>query len=66
MQIDFGKTAEDSARHRAGFPPALFDRLQRIGIGKPGQRLLVLGTGTGTLARGFATGGCGVTGLDLA
>ncbi len=64
MQIDFGKTAQDYGRYRAGFPPPLFERLATFGIGVPGQRILDLGTGTGTLARGFALRGCQVTGLD--
>jgi SAM-dependent methyltransferase len=64
MQIDFGKTAQDYGRYRAGFPPALFDRLKTFGVGLRGQRVLDLGTGTGTLARGFALRGCHVTGLD--
>ncbi len=64
--VDFGKTAADYARHRAGFPAELFDRLQRFGVGQPGQRVLDLGTGTGTLARGFALRGCAVTAIDPA
>ena len=64
MQIDFGKTAHDYGRYRAGFPPAFFDRVATFGIGVVGQRVLDLGTGTGTLARGFALRGCQVTGLD--
>ncbi|MBI3245724.1 MAG: class I SAM-dependent methyltransferase [Deltaproteobacteria bacterium] len=64
MDIDFGKTAQDYGRHRAGFPDALFTRLAAFGIGSPEQRVLDLGTGTGTLARGFARRGCTVTGLD--
>ncbi|HXG22851.1 MAG TPA: methyltransferase domain-containing protein [Methylomirabilota bacterium] len=64
MNIDFGKTAQDYGRYRAGFPDELFTRLARFGIGLPGQRILDLGTGTGTLARGFARRGCMVTGLD--
>lgn len=64
MEIDFGRTAEDYGRFRAGFPEAFFERLAAFGIGRPGQRLLDLGTGTGTLARGFARRGCRVTGLD--
>ncbi len=64
MNIDFGKTAWDYSRHRAGFPPVFFERLAAYGIGTPGQRILDLGTGTGTLARGFALRGCIVTGLD--
>lgn len=66
MQVDFGKTSADYARHRAGFPPSLFQRLATAGIGLSGQRVLDLGTGTGTLARGFALQGCHVTGVDVA
>lgn len=64
MTIDFGKTATDYGRHRAGFPPAFFDRLAARGVGRPGQRVLDLGTGTGTVARGLALRGCDITGLD--
>jgi len=63
MQVDFGRTASDYARHRAGFPEAFFDRLFREGIAKAGDRVLDLGTGTGTVARGFARR-CDVIGLD--
>lgn len=66
MKIDFGLTAGDYARHRVGFPPKLFVRLARFGIGLPGQRILDLGTGTGTLARGWAKQGCQVTAIDRA
>jgi SAM-dependent methyltransferase len=64
MKVDFGKTAEDYAKHRAGFPDVLFERLAGFGIGRHGDRVLDLGTGTGTLGRGFALRGCDVTGLD--
>jgi len=66
MQIDFGKTASDYGQYRAGFPEALFDRLSASGLGRAGQRMLDLGTGTGTLARGFALRGGRVTALDPA
>lgn len=66
MQVDFGRTSEDYARFRAGFPASLFDRLARYSVGLPGQQILDLGTGTGTLARGFARRGCQVTGVDVA
>jgi SAM-dependent methyltransferase len=62
--VDFGRTARDYAAHRAGFPKELFDRLAAMGIGRSGQRLLDLGTGTGTLARGFARRGASVVGTD--
>ncbi|MDF2766853.1 MAG: putative methyltransferase, partial [Rhodospirillales bacterium] len=64
--IDFGRTAEDFATHRAGFPEALFDRLAALGMRMEGAAVLDLGTGTGTLARGFARRGARVTGLDPA
>lgn len=60
--VDFGRTATDYARHRPGFPPAFFDRLESDGLVAPGQRLLDIGTGT--LARGFAERGVSVVGLD--
>jgi SAM-dependent methyltransferase len=67
VSIDFGRTAEDYARHRAGFPAELFERLAAsFGVGLPGQRVVDLGTGTGSLARGFARRGCEVIGIDAA
>ena len=66
MKPNFGATAQDYARYRAGFPDSLFDRLVKYGIGLAGQNILDLGTGTGSLARGFARRGCQVIGLDPA
>ena len=62
---DFGKTAADYARHRAGYPDWLFERLMRRGLVRPGMRALDLATGTGYLARGLAQRGLTVTGLDI-
>jgi SAM-dependent methyltransferase len=64
MHVDFGRVAADYARHRAGFPEAFFDRLASLGIARPGARVLDVGTGTGSVARGLARRGCAVTGLD--
>jgi ubiquinone/menaquinone biosynthesis C-methylase UbiE len=64
LDVDFGRAADDYARHRPGFPTAFFDYVKRLGIGVAGQRVLDLGTGTGTLACGFAERGCEVVGLD--
>jgi SAM-dependent methyltransferase len=64
LRADFGKTASDYGRHRAGFPDEFFERLQTAGIVRAGMHALDLGTGTGTVARGLASRGCEVTGLD--
>lgn len=61
---NFGAAASDYAKFRMGFPESLFDRLAALGIGKSGQAIVDLGTGTGTLARGFALRGAKVIGID--
>lgn len=66
LDVDFGKTAADYGKYRAGFPDALFDRLFAAGVAHGGETVLDLGTGTGTLGRCFALRGCTVTGLDPA
>jgi SAM-dependent methyltransferase len=64
-QIDFGKTASDYGRYRAGYPEELYRRLKAFGVGRARQRVLDLATGTGFLGRGFARDGASVTGLDI-
>lgn len=63
--VDFGRTSGDYAKYRPGFPETFFHRVSAFAIGLPDQRILDLGTGTGTLARGLARRGAIVTGLDL-
>ena len=64
MSTNFGAAAEDYAKFRAGFPDSFFDRLATLGIGTAGEIIVDVGTGTGTLARGFARRGCQVIGID--
>lgn len=66
MVYNFGLTAHDYAKYRAGFPDEFFERVFEEGIVKAGASLVDLGTGTGTLARGFALRGCTVIGVDIA
>ena len=65
MNVNFGLTASDYAKHRAGFPDVFFERMFDEEIVKAGDVLADLGTGTGTLARGFAERGCSATGIDI-
>src|SRR5688572_11455806 len=62
--VHFGKAASDYGTFRVGFPDSFFDRLDDFGVGFEGQVVVDLGTGSGTLARGFARRGCRVTGVD--
>jgi SAM-dependent methyltransferase len=66
MTVDFGRTATDYAAYRANFPEGFFPRLADMRVGLDGQRVVDFGTGTGTVARGFARRGCVVTGVDPA
>jgi len=61
---NFGKAAADYGTFRAGFPESIFGRLAEFDVGLSGQTVTDLGTGTGTLARGFALRGCKVIGVD--
>ena len=60
----FGAAADYYAAFRAGFPDSFFDRITVRGLGVAGQVLVDLGTGTGTLARGFAARGASAIGVD--
>jgi SAM-dependent methyltransferase len=65
FQPDFGCTADDYARHRAGFPVDLLDRLEAMGLLEGRERIVDLGAGTGSLGRLFAERGRRVTGVDI-
>ena len=61
--FDFGKVSDDYARYRDIYPKSMYEKLISFGVGKQGQRILDLGSGTavlpinlsGTGARFFAT-----------
>lgn len=64
--IDWGMTSGDYAVFRPGLPASFFERISALGLGQPGQRVLDLGTGTGNIARWFASRGSSVVGVDIA
>jgi SAM-dependent methyltransferase len=64
MSTNFGAAAEDYATFRAGFPDSFFYRLASFGLVGPGTTVVDVGTGTGTLARGFARRGATVIAID--
>jgi SAM-dependent methyltransferase len=64
--VDFGQTAADYGKFRAGFPDRFFERLAAQIDLRAGQRALDIGTGAGTLARGLAGRGLIVAGVDIA
>lgn len=61
----FGLYAEDYAKHRAGFPPSFFESFKAHFLVTPESTVVDLGTGTGTLAKGFALNSQRVVGLDM-
>jgi SAM-dependent methyltransferase len=63
-KVDFGLTAGDYGKFRAGFPPELVDRLAERGVVGAETRALDVGTGTGTLARLLAARAASVVGTD--
>jgi SAM-dependent methyltransferase len=63
--IDWGRTSADYAAFRPGPPDDFYARLAALGIGRGGQRILDLATGTGVLARRFAAQGAHSAGIDI-
>ena len=47
--FDFGRTSENYVRFRDIYPQSMYDKLIAFGIGKKGQRILDLGSGTAVL-----------------
>lgn len=66
MDVDFGRTAADYARHRAGLPSRFTEFFEEWIGPLRGRRVLDLGSGTGAAARPLAAAGARVVALDPA
>ena len=64
-EFDFGRVSGSYARYRDIYPASPYDKLRAMGIGKPGQRILDLGSGTGVLPRHLYTQGVRFTVTDI-
>lgn len=63
--FDWGKTSQDYAKYRDIYPEIFYQKLLERNIGKAGQKILDLGTGTGVLPRNMYPYGAEWTGIDI-
>ena len=65
-EFDFGKTSRNYAAFRDIYPESMYEKLIDIGIGKEGQRILDLGSGTAILLMNLYHTGAYFTATDIA
>lgn len=64
-EFDFGKTSDDYARYRNIYPKSMYEKLKDFGIGKRGQKILDLGSGTAVLPVNLGDTGAEFTATDI-
>ena len=64
-EFDWGKTSKDYATYRDIYSELFYEKLHCLGIGRKGQRILDLGTGTGVLPRNMYKYGAEYVGTDI-
>lgn len=64
-EFDFGLTSDYYAKYRDIYPKSMYERLISFGIGKSGQRILDLGSGTAVLPVNLAHTGADFTATDI-
>lgn len=64
-RFDWGRTAEMYAKSRNIYPQEFWETLHGMGVGKDGQKILDIGTGTGILPMNMKDYGGEYTGIDL-
>lgn len=63
--FDFGRTSKDYAKYRDIYPKKIYDILLNYNIGKKGQKILDIGTGTGVIPRALYSYGADWTATDI-
>ncbi|HCA05446.1 MAG TPA: class I SAM-dependent methyltransferase [Ruminococcaceae bacterium] len=63
--FDFGKTSADYALFRDIYPQSMYDKLTELGIGRSGQKILDLGSGTAVLPIRLCRTGALFTATDI-
>ena len=63
--FDFGRVSDHYARYRDIYPQSMYDKLISFGIGKQGQKLLDLGSGTAILPLRLYHTGAHITAADI-
>ncbi len=63
--FDFGRTSENYARFRDIYPASMYEKLVALGIGKEGQEILDLGSGTAVLPVNLYHTGARFTATDI-
>ncbi len=63
--FDFGRISADYAKFRDIYPESFYEKIVSLGIGKSGQKILDVGTGSGVLPRNMRKFGANWTGIDI-
>lgn len=64
-EFDFGRTSRDYAEFRDIYPDSMYEKLKAFGIGKKGQKILDLGSGTAVLPVNMSDTGAEFTATDI-
>ncbi len=64
-EFDFGRTSNDYAKYRDIYPDSMYEKLKAFGIGKKGQKILDLGSGTAVLPVNMSGTGAEFTATDI-
>ena len=64
-EFDFGRTSDNYAVYRDIYPSSMYEKLIELGIGREGQRILDLGSGTAVLPMNLYHTGASFTATDI-